>query len=507
MGIFDKIKELFSVKKTLELKQFELTNLNSEIDITNNKVAILKEKIDIEEKKLEEKNNLIAEKEKTLLLYKEEAKNEILDELEKIEHDIEIAKIEKKSLEDDKEKLTKEINRYSNQARKYKSELVGLKKFKKIYPENTDLFTQADNGYYVRPSALEDADEFLKKDSLLDNVVRLHLHTDNSKELKKLAVATQKEIDTLLDNFKTNYTTKANETIYELMVISLQAEIQNLLFTLSFNNLDTSKKLLTIIFDKYLAIASNGNRSILPTITRFLTQLQPLYSELLTIEYKHYIYKQQEKEEQRQLREQAKQDKEEQKALEDERKKLEFEESKFQSEIERNLELLNTETNPEMVNQLAARIKELEQQMLNIEEKKEVIASLSHGKAGYVYVISNKGAFGERMFKVGMTRRSTPLDRINELSGASVPFKFDVHALVFSDDAVTLENSLHNKLSNQRVNKVNYRKEFFEANIDDLEIFIGEIDPTAEFDARMVAEEYNQSLFLAEDTDGIEKMI
>ena len=228
---------------------------------------------------------------------------------------------------------------------------------------------------------------------------------------------------------------------------------------------------------------------------------------MLTIEYKHYIYKQQEKEEQRQLREQAKQDKEEQKALEDERKKLEFEESKFQSEIERNLELLNTETNPEMVDQLAARIKELEQQMLNIEEKKEVIASLSHGKAGYVYVISNKGAFGERMFKVGMTRRSTPLDRINELSGASVPFKFDVHALVFSDDAVTLENSLHNKLSNQRVNKVNYRKEFFEANIDDLEIFIGEIDPTAEFDARMVAEEYNQSLFLAEDTDGIEKMI
>ena len=507
MGIFDKFKELLAIKKTLELKKFELTNLNSEIEITNNKVTILKEKIDIKAKELDEKNSMIAEKDKTLQLYKEEAKNEILDELEKIEHDVEIATIEKKALEDDAEKLNKEINRYSNQARKYKSELIGLKKFKKIYPENTDLFTQDDNGYYVRPAALEDANEFLKEDSLLDNVVRLHLHTDNSKELQKLANATKKEIDVLLDNFKTNYTTKANETIYELMVISLQAEIQNLLFTLSFNNLDTSKKLLTTIFDKYLAIASNGNRTILPTITRFLTQLQPLYSELLTIEYKHYIYKQQEKEEQRQLREQAKQDKEEQKALEEERKKLEFEESKFQSEIARNLELLNTETNPQMVDQLEARIKELEQQMLNIEEKKEVIANLSHGKAGYVYVISNKGAFGERMFKVGMTRRSTPLDRINELSGASVPFKFDVHALVFSDDAVSLEASLHNTLSKQRVNKVNFRKEFFEVNIDDLEKFVGKIDPTAEFDSRMVAEEFNQSLFLAEDTDGIEEMI
>ena len=130
-----------------------------------------------------------------------------------------------------------------------------------------------------------------------------------------------------------------------------------------------------------------------------------------------------------------------------------------------------------------------------------------HGKAGYVYVISNKGAFGEKTFNVGMTRRSTQLDRIHELSGASVPFKFDVHTLVFSDDAVTLEASLNNKLSNQIVNKVNFRKEFFEANIDELEKFIGEIDPTAEFDSRMVAEEYNHSLFLAEDTDGIEEVI
>lgn len=507
MNFFERVKELFAIKKTLEQKETELIAIESEVNDAKSEVEKLKKEIDTRDNKLEEQEKLITKKDETLNQYKIEAINNISNELEKIEHGIEIAKIEMKALQDENENLNKEVNRYGNQARKFKAELVGLKKFKKTYPENKDLFTQNENGYYVRPSVLNTANEFLKSDSLLDNIVRLHLHTDNSKELKKLSNATRKEINTLLENFKTNYTTKANETIYELMVISLQAEIQNLLFTLSLNNLETSKNSLSMIFDKYLAIASNGNRSILPTITRFLTQLQPLYSELLTIEYKHYIYKQQEKEEQRQLREQAKQDKEEQKALQEERKKLEVEESKFQAEIERNIELLNAESNPDSIQQLEARIKELEKQMESIEEKKEVITSLSHGKAGYVYIISNKGAFGERMFKVGMTRRSTPSDRITELSGASVPFKFDVHALIFSDDAVSLEASLHNKLSEQRVNKVNYRKEFFEANMQELENFVFDIDPTAEFDSRMVAEEFNQSLFLSENTSGIEDVI
>ncbi|MFD0043761.1 GIY-YIG nuclease family protein [Pseudarthrobacter scleromae] len=82
-------------------------------------------------------------------------------------------------------------------------------------------------------------------------------------------------------------------------------------------------------------------------------------------------------------------------------------------------------------------------------------------RAGYVYVISNIGAFGENMVKIGMTRRLEPMDRVNELGDASVPFRFDVHALFYSDDAVTTEAMLHRTFAEQRVNKVNLRREFF----------------------------------------------
>ncbi|MGQ4497128.1 GIY-YIG nuclease family protein, partial [Dermabacteraceae bacterium P13101] len=84
-------------------------------------------------------------------------------------------------------------------------------------------------------------------------------------------------------------------------------------------------------------------------------------------------------------------------------------------------------------------------------------------RAGYVYVISNVGAFGERMVKIGLTRRLDPMDRVRELGDASVPFEFDVHALFFSDDAVSVEAKLHELFSKQRVNRVNRRREFFYA--------------------------------------------
>ena len=115
-------------------------------------------------------------------------------------------------------------------------------------------------------------------------------------------------------------------------------------------------------------------------------------------------------------------------------------------------------------------------------------------KAGNVYIISNLGSFGDNVFKIGMTRRLDPMDRVNELGDASVPFKFDVHSFIFSDNAVDLEKTLHERLKNSRVNKVNARKEFFYITIDELENLVSEIEPTAEFNKTMLAEEYRQSL-------------
>lgn len=110
-----------------------------------------------------------------------------------------------------------------------------------------------------------------------------------------------------------------------------------------------------------------------------------------------------------------------------------------------------------------------------------------------MYIISNLGSFGENMFKIGMTRRLEPQDRIDELGSASVPFKFDVHSFIFSNDAVSLEAKLHEMLNSKRVNKVNRRKEFFYTSIDELEKLVQEIEPTAEFNRTMIAEEYRQS--------------
>ena len=93
-----------------------------------------------------------------------------------------------------------------------------------------------------------------------------------------------------------------------------------------------------------------------------------------------------------------------------------------------------------------------------------------------------------------MTRRLDPQDRVNELGDASVPFKFDVHSFIFSDDAVGLETELHKRLDAKRVNKVNRRKEFFYSTVDELEALVSEIDPTAEFNKTMLAEDFRQSL-------------
>lgn len=90
-----------------------------------------------------------------------------------------------------------------------------------------------------------------------------------------------------------------------------------------------------------------------------------------------------------------------------------------------------------------------------------IINRAANIRAGYVYVISNVGAFGPDVVKIGMTRRLEPLDRVRELGGASVPFRFDVHALIFSEDAVSLENALHHRFAAKRLNLANQRREFF----------------------------------------------
>ena len=228
----------------------------------------------------------------------------------------------------------------------------------------------------------------------------------------------------------------------------------------------------------------------------FIMEIEYLYIEAVKIEYEYYAKREAIKEGQRALREQMRQEAQECKQLELERKRIEAEEQKYKNEISALMAQLDS-ASEEQKTALNERICEVQALLENVEHKKEDIAKLQHGKAGYVYVISNLGSFGGDVFKIGMTRRFEPLDRIAELSGASAPFPFDVHSFIFSDDAVGFESSLHKSLRSSRLNKVNIRKEFIKIPIDALEELVFSIQPAAVFTNTMLAEQFNQSLSLA----------
>lgn len=115
-------------------------------------------------------------------------------------------------------------------------------------------------------------------------------------------------------------------------------------------------------------------------------------------------------------------------------------------------------------------------------------------KSGYVYIISNIGSFGEDIVKIGLTRRLNPDDRVKELGDASVPFGFDTHAIIYSDEAPALESALHKEFADRRVNTSNLRKEFFRVGLGDVEEAVKRLAPTANFFSDREAQEWHDTL-------------
>ena len=142
------------------------------------------------------------------------------------------------------------------------------------------------------------------------------------------------------------------------------------------------------------------------------------------------------------------------------------------------------------------KIKELEDKVRLLEKDKEnILQREQNTRAGYVYIISNIGSFGENIYKIGMTRRLEPMDRVKELGDASVPFEFDVHAMIFSEDAPTLETILHNTFKDNQVNLVNPRKEFYNVSLADIEKVVKEnYNATVTFTQIAEAAQYRESV-------------
>lgn len=219
----------------------------------------------------------------------------------------------------------------------------------------------------------------------------------------------------------------------------------------------------------------------------------------LKLEQFHLVYeykekKQQEKEEQAQIREEMREERLAQEEYERVQKEAEDAEQHYIKALEQaRKEMASAKDNE--INQYLSEIELLEQQLKEAQENKQrAISQAQLTKAGHIYVISNIGSFGENVYKIGMTRRLEPLDRVRELGDASVPFRFDVHALIYSENAPELENKLHNVFRDKSVNLVNYKKEFFNVTLEEIQKAVEENFGQIEFTKIAEAREYRESL-------------
>ena len=186
--------------------------------------------------------------------------------------------------------------------------------------------------------------------------------------------------------------------------------------------------------------------------------------------------------------------------IEREKQKIEKEENQFNNEVKKLMGYMQKAKDDVEKQLYIDKIQELEDKLKALASDKEnVLQREQNTRAGFVYIISNIGSFGESVYKIGMTRRLDPMDRINELSSASVPFPFDVHAMIFSEDAPALETLLHHHFQENQVNKVNARKEFFRVDLDEIKKLVLENhNATVKFVDIPDALEYRETLKMEE---------
>lgn len=281
-----------------------------------------------------------------------------------------------------------------------------------------------------------------------------------------------------------------NDNIKQILR-SFNNECEAAINKVKYNNIQSIEKRIIKSFEQLNKLNSSNRLSISEMYLDL--KLSELY-----LAYEYERKKQDEKEALREQREREREEKALQKEIQSKKKIIDKDIKHYQNlinELKKKMNELTSEEERDSIEQqiidLNVKVNERE------EEKKELDYRTAHASAGYVYIISNIGAFGDDVVKIGVTRRIDPLERINELSSASVPFKFDVHALIFSYDAYKLETELHQYFDSYRINKVNNRKEFFKVPISKIEEKLSEYgELTIDFKANVDAEEYRESLLL-----------
>jgi hypothetical protein len=299
-------------------------------------------------------------------------------------------------------------------------------------------------------------------------------------------------IDWEVNGSKTEGRKLINQTL-KLILRAFNGECDAAIAKVKYNNVNVMEARITKAFDALNKLVETQWCYISPDYRN--SKLEELY---LVHEYQEKL--QEEKEEQRRIREEMREEeiarREIEKALQDAaREETRYEEAlrKAREEVERAV--------GDKQAKLLSQIELLEQRLAEAQANRErAISRAQMTRSGHVYVISNVGSFGDNVYKIGMTRRLDPMDRVRELGDASVPFKFDVHAVIFSEDAPTLENQLHRKFHARRVNQVNYRREFFHVTLDEIAQAVHEFHGQIEFTLLAEAEEYRKTLSFLEES-------
>ena len=325
--------------------------------------------------------------------------------------------------------------------------------------------------------------------------------SDHYREEQNKIIQIQKEMITAdtAAVCNTNWTVEGSEAkgravvkVYKkLMLRAFNGECDVLISKVKWNNVNQMKERMQKLFD---AINKLGQG--------FQVYLNNQYLDLkrkeLILEYEYQSKRQQEKEEMRAIQEELREEEKAKREFEQAQREAEKEEATYQKALDKARKEFES-TSGETHDKLQSQIEKLEQELKEAQEKKERALSMAQQtKRGHVYIISNIGSFGENVYKIGMTRRLEPIDRVKELGDASVPFQFDIHAMIYSDEAPTLENELHKAFTNKKVNMLNYRKEFFKVTLDEIENKVKEIGMNAEFSRLPEAMEYRETLAILE---------
>lgn len=436
----DEHKNAINITNHLQVLQNKLTELQIKIQDSNNQLY------QIEQKKQMMKTNLQQQVNEEINNYKMELQNQI----------------------NSKEKERNQLEQQINNLKKYYVEL------------NEEILLQ-DYGLYKPTYDFASSEEYKN---------HLSFVREQQKNMIKNNLAATCGAEWLVGNSKREGKKMTNDNIKQIL-LTFNTECENAISKVKFNNFESMKDRIQKSYDKLNKL----NKSLQIEISYSFLELK--FQEL-TLAYEYARKKEEEKEHIKQLKAIEKENLKVQKEIEEERNRIRKEQKHYQQQLQLTYNKINNETNEtkklllqEKINDFTETLQELDKSLTEVDYRE------ANQRAGYVYVISNIGSFGENIYKIGMTRRLDPMDRIDELSSASVPFPFDVHALIFSDDAPKLESNLHQIFANRKVNLIKGRKEFFNVSLQEIENAVKQYhDKTVDFNYIPYAEQYRESLRL-----------